>query len=137
MDQVELAPPRQQGELRDAGGRRPVAERTGRDVLEPARLDPVDERAARAVDDHLVAGRGGAGGEVDRVQLAAADAEVVRRHEQPHRTTPTELFACHGRAGTPAHTCPAGTGRVTTAPIPTSAPVPTVTPSRSSAPAPM
>ena len=41
------------------------------------------------------------------------------------------------RAGVPAQTSPAGTGRVTTAPMPTTAPAPTTRRSRSSAPAPM
>ena len=137
MDQVEAPAPGQRRELGDARGGGPVAQGAGGDELQPARLDPLDQRAGFAVDDHVVAGLGGAGGEVDRVDLTATDAEVVRRDQQPQRTASRCCGWAAGRAGEPYQTWPRGIGLVTTAPMPTIAPAPIESCSRRSAPAPM
>ena len=139
MQDVEPARPDQPGQGPDHAGRGPPPGIGRGDELQPELGDPAGQRAGPAEDDHLVAEVADAGGQLDGVQLAAADLQDVRVDQDPHGAAPASRSARNpagsgappwSRAGAPNHSRPAGTSRVTTAAIPTIAQAPTVRPCR-------
>ena len=113
--------------------------RRGRE-LEAEVLHARDERSGLAEDDHLVAEVAHGRGQLDGVDLAAADLQPVRVDDDLHadsRTSSGSGANPASAAGEPIHLRSLGTSRVTTEPIPTSARAPTLVPSRRTAAAPM
>ena len=117
----------------------PVRHRRRGDERQPAIGDMIDERPRQAVHEHVVTEIAHRGAEVDRVDLAAADRQVVGVDDDPHLTAPIGARRAADRmkrAGLPAQTSPGGTSLSTTAPMPTTEPTPTTSRSRMHAPEP-
>ena len=85
-------------------GRGPPARARGGDELEAQRVDPAAQRARLAEDDDVVAEVAHAGGELDRVELAAAELQDVRVDDDPHAVSSSSVGSGAGpasRAGVP------------------------------------
>ncbi len=84
VDDVDLTCASDRRELGYAGWSRSIAQFSGSQKRKPLTFDVVDQRALDAVHSDVVSVLSMKSSEVDRVDLAAANVEIVRIYKDPH-----------------------------------------------------